>query len=87
MTTTTNDIVYQLVWTFEGLTLDARFSADNIIPAMDVRGFTLTGICRNPRLRAELQGQPTFRGLIGPCYGGPGVIRYECPETYTLMSC
>lgn len=77
---------YQLVWTFEGLMMSQWFDADNVIPALDVRGFELTGINHNHRQRRELQGQPKFKGLIGPCYGGPGVIRYECPETYAAFS-
>jgi hypothetical protein len=80
------EIRYQLVWKFEGLMLDKFFTADNIIPAFDVRGYRLTGVNHNPRQRSELQGQPTFTGLNGPMYGGRGIIRYECLEAYADLS-
>lgn len=69
----------------------SRFTEENIIPAMSVRGFEMTGINRNPRHRAELQGQPMFDGVMGPMWGGnrqhpDGIIRYECPETYEELS-
>ncbi len=70
-------MIYQLIQSFEGMTFATEFNADNIIPAFDVRGFELTGINTSPLSRPELRGQPKFRGLAGPLYGGPGVIRYE----------
>jgi hypothetical protein len=36
--------------------------------------------------RAELIGQPTFRGLLGPMYDGPGKVRYETPKAYKILS-
>lgn len=36
--------------------------------------------------RPELAGQPTFDGLVGPMYGGPGIARYETGEEYERQS-
>lgn len=50
--------------------------ADKAVPAMEIRGFTFTGINRNDYHRAELQGAPKFAQLCGPMWDGDA-IRYE----------
>ena len=44
------------------------------------------GHCSNPRVRAELQGQPRISRMYGPMWGGlrnsEPVIRYEDAEAY-----
>ena len=54
-------------------------------------GFECIGYLNNHHNRAELQGKPVFKGILGPIWDGPGpdgsgVIRYECPETYKTLS-
>lgn len=39
-----------------------------------------------PKCRIEMEGAPTFHGLAGPMYGGPGVVRYEDAEMCRLLS-
>ncbi|TCS59015.1 hypothetical protein EDD52_12345 [Primorskyibacter sedentarius] len=51
----------------------------------------ITGTHSNPRTRAELQGHPTMRGYIGPCWGGETetgdpIIRYEDAQDYADLS-
>lgn len=54
---------------------------------MTVRGYALAGVASRRGLRPELQGQPTFEGLVGPMWGGDDhPLRYEDQETYNLMS-
>jgi hypothetical protein len=45
----------------------------------------VTGYNNNPSQRAELQGGPKFKGLLGPMYGGPGVLRYENQAAYDSL--
>lgn len=56
----------------------------------EVAGFAFTKLEDRPGLRAELVGQPKFKGLVGPCWGGvkdgQPVIRYEDARTYEAMS-
>lgn len=84
-------MLYEVVRTVDGHMMVETFTADNVIPAMSVRGFEISGTNQNPRHRTELQGQPVFDGVMGPMWGGnrqhpDGVIRYECPETYDTLS-
>jgi hypothetical protein len=76
----------EIVMTVDGQTLKIEVAAENLEVAAAVRGFEVVGYYSNPRTRAELQGAPKFRGIVGPCYGGPGVVRYECPATYAELS-
>lgn len=63
---------------------------NNIIPALEVRGFNFDGFENSKRLRAELQGQPKFTGLAGPMWGGmkdgQPVVRYETWKAYDILS-
>lgn len=70
----------------DGQTHTLELPIASLIDALEFRGHRLTAINRNPHQRAELQGQPKFEGLVGPMWDGDG-IRYECPETYKLLSC
>jgi hypothetical protein len=60
-------------------------TAENILPAFEVRGFEMIGIEDNPRRRAELQGWPVFSGLYGPMWNGDSV-RYETAEAHNICS-
>lgn len=71
---------YRLVGTVDGRLIAHDFTAEQLLPAFEVRGFEFTGYEFNPRLRPELRGQPVFSGLCGPMYGGEGIIRYETPK-------
>lgn len=59
-------------------------------PFFEVRGYPVTGDHHSPHTRRELQGMPTFEGLLGPFYdgdrGGVPAIRYECQTTYDILS-
>jgi len=57
-----------------------------LVRIMAGEGYELNGYENNPRLRDELQGQPVFRGLIGPMYNGEGCVRYENQAAYNAMS-
>jgi hypothetical protein len=48
-------------------------------------GLTITGQHSSPRTRAELQGHPTFKELIGPMWDGDQV-RYEGNSAYLALS-
>lgn len=48
-------------------------------------GLTITGQHSSPRTRAELQGHPTFKELIGPMWDGDRV-RYESGAAYRALS-
>lgn len=62
-------------------------SVDDLIDALKRVGITQSGYSSTTgRLRPELQGQPTFKGLVGPMFDGPGVARYETGETYDRLS-
>ena len=51
---------------------------ENNVAAASARGFTLvsTTEARSGKY-PELAGQPTFRELAGPMWGGEGIVRYE----------
>jgi hypothetical protein len=83
--------LYQLVQCVDGKLVTTVFTAEQFLPALEVRGFVTTGISGH-RLRRELQDQPTFSGLCGPMWGGASedtgipIVRYEDAETNDLMS-
>lgn len=59
----------------------------DLIAWMEVRGHVWSGKAGSRSLRPELQGQPTFEGLVGPMWGGDDhPLRYEDSATYDLMS-
>jgi hypothetical protein len=75
---------YRLVQTVDGHMVKSEFEGDAIYPAMELRGYEFTGLNDNDHHREELQGQPRFRGVLGPMWDGDAV-RYECPETYDRL--
>jgi hypothetical protein len=81
---------YELVQTINGQMIKTDGDMDDIFAAFKVRGFTFVGLREdNPgriKLRPELVGAPMFRELLGPMFNGPGVVRYEDPETYNMLS-
>jgi hypothetical protein len=57
----------------------------------EVAGFAFVKLESRPGLRAELIGQPKFKGLVGPCWGGLNkagepVIRYEDARSCEILS-
>lgn len=80
------DTKYRVVRRLEsGQMFTEEFTNDNLLPAMEVRGFETTGNYASPRTREEMQGAPKFAGLLGPMWDGDAV-RYEDAETYRALS-
>lgn len=78
--------IYRVVRKLEsGQMFKEEFTNDNVIPALEVRGFEMTGNYSNPRTREEMQGAPKFAGLLGPMFDGDA-IRYESQEVYNALS-
>lgn len=81
---------YVLIQFVDGQFIPSEFSEDNLIAGMQARGFEHTGPVSNGYLRKELQGQPRFRGLNGPMWGGEKngqpIVRYETVEAYQHLS-
>lgn len=75
----------RLVQSIEGKLIVTEFEIDNLIPAMEIRGYAFTRVNTNSRQRAELQGQPMFKGVNGPMWDG-NAIRYEDTEAYAQLS-
>jgi hypothetical protein len=76
---------YRLVQTIENQLVVSEFDSDNVLPAMEIRGFELRELNNNQRHRTELQGQPIFNGVLGPMWDGDAV-RYEDQQTYNTLS-
>ena len=76
---------YRLVHYVNGHFVKDEFTDENVIPAMEIRGYALNGLNKNSHQRAELQGQPKFKGVNGPMWDGDAV-RYEGPEAYKRLS-
>lgn len=64
---------------------DAYGNVGDFIEEMAQNGYVFVRFEDNFRLRAELIGQPIFRGLIGPMYNGEGCVRYENQRAYDAM--
>jgi hypothetical protein len=75
----------RIIQTVDGEYIATTVDADNLIAAMEVRGFAFLRLNDNDRQRVELRGQPKFKGINGPMWDGDA-IRYECPETYSSLS-
>ena len=76
---------------FQIVTLNgSTYAAD--AAEVEALGYALdTGRTGGNRLRAELRGQPCFRGLCGPQWGGLNesggpIVRYETWEAYKFYS-
>lgn len=69
-----------------------QFPVDDIYAAMEIRGYMPTGelhgaeFSPGKKYREEMIGQPVFKNLCGPMYGGDGVVRYESWAVYNLLS-
>ncbi len=65
------------------------FTADmdkaTFVDRMSDFGIAFVKLNDNPRQRAELQGQPVFKGLLGPMWDGDKV-RYETQAVYNTLS-
>ena len=61
---------------------------DKLTETAKLFGWKPNGIKTSVRLplKEEVDGQPMFKGLCGPFYGGEGVVRYEDPATCNLLS-
>ena len=77
---------YKLVQMVDGQMIASEFTDDNLIEAMEVRGFVQTEINWSSAHRVELRGKPIFKGLAGPMWDGPGSIRYEDWDSYQVLS-
>lgn len=77
-------ITYQIVVSING-SLTSLTTTD-LVGFCAANDIAVTGTNHNPHQRTELQGQPRLRGFCGPMYGGPGLIRYECPQSYADLS-
>jgi hypothetical protein len=82
----------QIVYVVNHSLAQETFETEDAIADLARRGWTHTGAQGGAPLRAELRGQPKFKGLCGPMWGGntgPGgapVIRYETSEAYSSLS-
>jgi hypothetical protein len=64
----------------------ARFETEaELLASMEKIGITRSGTSGAP-LRTELRGQPKFKGLAGPMFGGAGVVRYDSPAVHATLS-
>jgi hypothetical protein len=78
----------EIVQTVDGVTIVTTVAIENLEAACAVRGWKVCGTkrSRNIKIRPELEGAPMFSGLVGPMYGGEGVVRYEDSATHARMS-
>lgn len=76
---------FRLVQCIEGQFVVSEFDENNVLAAMDVRGFVLAGVNENRHHRAELQGAPIFSDVCGPMWDGDA-IRYEDRAAYARLS-
>lgn len=84
---------YQLVQSTEAGLVSSFFPQEGVIAAMSIRGFEVSGRSKvGGVLRKELQGQPEFRGVAGPMWGGTDdetgepIVRYEDWKSYDILS-
>jgi hypothetical protein len=59
---------------------------EDLIHSLAALGIRSKGEFAGGGVRPELRGQPLFDELVGPMYGGPGLVRYETGEVYESMS-
>jgi len=60
-------------------------TVDHLIKGLAQHGIKHTGFSDRGG-RPEMRGAPTFDKLVGPIYGGPGVVLYETQATYDRLS-
>lgn len=71
-----------LVQRVDGRFVTSQTAIENIHEFMEVRGFESLGLkparsCSGIEFREEIAGQPIYKQLLGPAYGGPGIVRYD----------
>lgn len=76
---------YRLIQSVDGRLMRSDFTDENLLPAMEARGFKFHKLNARPGQRAELQGQPCFLGVLGPMWDGDAV-RYEDKKAYAQLS-
>jgi hypothetical protein len=79
---------YMLVQMVEGRMIAQKFDD---MAALEIRFGAPVAYATRRGLRDELQGQPQFRGLVGPMWGGndtdgAAIVRYEDGQTNDRMS-
>jgi hypothetical protein len=63
-----------------------EFETDDLIAAMEARGFKHAGFePAHPQVRQVLHGKPKFDGLAGPMWNGDG-LRYENWEAHKHLT-
>ncbi len=76
----------RLVQNIDGQFIVTNFGPEaELIAAMEIRGYAYERMNENSKQRPELQGQPKFRGLLGPMWDGDA-IRYEDQKSYDILS-
>jgi len=73
---------YQVVTTTQAFSFPTRKA---FYASAKRAGYKRTGFAHSTKY-AEIDGQPIFDGLLGPMYGGPGVVRYETQKAYNILS-
>jgi len=63
-----------------------RLKKSDFVKKMTALGFTYTGDNASASQRPELQGQPKFKELLGPMWGGTQGVRYETQAAYDQLS-
>lgn len=60
----------------------------NLVATADLMDVKVVGFKKsyNVRVCDEIQDQPIFDKLVGPFYGGEGIVRYEDQRTYEALS-
>ena len=84
-------VIVQSVEGVMGGMVPVEVAIEDLVAAAGARGFNVTGFkAQAPagriQYREEMVGQPEFKGLCGPMYGGPGIVRYEDWKVYERMS-
>lgn len=76
---------YKLIQEVNGLGIETELNYENLMAAMEIRGFKFAGFRNSPNQRIELEDQPIFKGVAGPMWDGDA-IRYEDWKTYERLS-
>ena len=75
----------RLIQSVDRQMIETEIEIENLIPAMEIRGYVFSGLNESPYVREELRGQPKFENVCGPMWDGDA-IRYECPEANDRIS-
>lgn len=83
---------FQLVQFLDGEFHSHLFGPEaDIFAAMEIRGYPFADKLGAAHLRPELAGQPVFKGLAGPMWGGHAadgqpIVRYEDANACNILS-